>query len=720
MPSSRPLVTRFRALRPALGLALGIGAAAVLLNVAVARQLVRFGTEAQALAEGWIAHSAALATFQSTARDFRQAEARYALATDAAARVGPQAVLDSTAAVLDRTLVALAGFAADSIAARRTTALAAAWRQYAARHDEADALATGEGSPALAAFRAREPEYGAMLERATALQTALRSDAGQRARRNRGATRTSAVLLSASVLLTLGALALAESVRRNARARATAERRWRELTEQRIGIVWEVDARGRVRFVSAAGLDFIGASDAAVHGRRALALVHPEDRARLVRAARDAAATRSPLRDLEVRVVRPDGTVGWLALSGQPLAALDDDAGGFRGLAVDITRRTQAEAALAQGRRLEALGTLAGGVAHDLNNVFAAITGYAQLAKVQGRGAGVDEDLDAIEHASDRGATLVRRILQFARRQPTQRAPIDLGAVVAEVVTLLRPQLPAGVTVEVHDAGRPATVLADPAELHQVVVNVCGNALQAMRARGGTLRIALGVRAEQVELVVQDDGEGMAPAVLERALEPFYTTRGVGEGTGMGLAVVHGVVHALGGTLHLASREQVGTTVRIVLPHHVADGASVEGGVRGASTPSAEHRAPTSARVMVVDDDALVARTTTRGLARLGYRVETYAAPMDALAALRTDPTRADLLLTDLTMPGMTGLELIAAARAAGVRMPVLLCSGFLDEATARDARALGVVTLLDKPVAIDALAAAVEDALSATVAGDG
>ncbi|MCU0626668.1 MAG: response regulator [Gemmatimonadaceae bacterium] len=247
-----------------------------------------------------------------------------------------------------------------------------------------------------------------------------------------------------------------------------------------------------------------------------------------------------------------------------------------------------------------------------------------------------------------------------------------------------------------------AYVLADPAELHQVVVNIAANAVHAMRRRGGVLHITLTVRGDAVELVMRDEGEGMSPAVLERAVEPFFTTRPTGEGTGMGLAVAHGVVHGLGGTLALASREQVGTTVRVTLPHH-------RPGRDDATTTRSTPTGLAPRRVLVLDDDQLVLRTMTRILERAGHQVTGYTEPRTALMALVTDPGCADVIVTDLTMPGMTGLEFLAALRRADVRTPAIMCSGYLDEETARRARLLGVVQLFDKPVPHDQLVRAVE-----------
>ncbi len=693
MTSPSRLAERLRSARPALGLALAVGVASIVLTVAVARQLGGIGQDAGAFAERWIARAATLDDFEETLRGFRQGEARHALTPPSPERDSAAQALDRAIAAGDSLLAAVAGTGVPDEPEPALDTLRARWGGYVARHRAERPLAGGIDGAAIAAFRAREPAYTAVVDAGRRVGDGLRSGARRVVSRSRRTTIVSAALLAGSAVLTIAALALAELVRRSARARSEAERRWRGITEQPLGLVWEVGGDGRIRYASAATLAMLGRPAEAVLGERLVPLVHPDDRRAVARAVRTAVAERAPLRDLELRVLRPDGSVAWLAVTGQLLGRAAGRPSGIRGLAVDITRRMQAEQALGQGRRLEALGTLAGGVAHDLNNVLAAITGYAQLARMTGgASAAVLDDLLAIEQAADRGTTLVRRILQFARRQPTERTPVRVRTIVDEVVALLRPQLPPQVTIEVAGDARDAEVLADAAELHQAVVNVATNAVHAMRRRGGVLRIALAADAREVRLVIDDEGEGMAPAVLERALEPFFTTRGVGEGTGMGLAVVHGVVHALGGTLALDSRPGAGTSVRITLPRHVAPSVA-------APAAPAPVSGGTSRRVLLVDDDDLVARTLARTLERAGHVVECHAEAATALDALRAVPARADVIVTDLTMPGMTGLDLVRAMRETGVTAPVVLCSGYLDELTALEARLLGVVRLLDKPV---------------------
>jgi PAS domain S-box-containing protein len=711
-PITLPAGSSPRRANTAVILALAVGAAAIALNLLLARQLVQIGNDARALAETWISRSSTLATFEDGLRDFRQREARFALSVPGSERDAHARVLDSLTARNDSALGVLLKLddpVGDSAATRGTLLLQSWWREYQAQFVESRALPGGESSAALQAFRSREVRFQSLTTATRRAQESLRAGADRLALRNRRSTRTSSGLLGASLLLTLFAGALAELVRRSRRARAAAEQRWQDVADQSVGIVWELGPSGRVRFCSRSGAELLGEDPARITNRRAAHFVFAGDQRNAIEQMRDAARAGAPLRDLEVRVVRRDGAMRWLAISGQPLLTERGASDGFRGLAVDITRRAQAEQALAQSRRMEAVGTLAGGVAHDLNNVLTAVTGYAQLVQVElPRDHQAQSDLAAITSAADRGAALVRRVLQFARQRPTERQAVELSDLVHEVVQLLRPQLPPHVRVNLELPETESLVLADPTELHQVVVNIAANALHAMKDHGSTLGLRVGSQHDMVMLIVRDDGVGMSSDVLDRAMEPFFSTRDVGDGTGMGLSVAHGVVTALGGGLQLESVAGQGTTVTVTLPRARF--------TQETSAPSfaAELAGGPSLRVILIDDDIHVRQSVSRVLEMAGHDVTTYESARTALSDLHEDPSRADVIVTDLTMPVMNGLEFTAAMQGMPTAPPIIMCSGYLDRATSDQAKSLGIVALLDKPVGTSALLNALQSAVAA------
>lgn len=689
---------------------------AVALNVSLARQLLQIDNDARTLAESWISRSAALAAFDASLRDFRSGEARLALSTTAAEQQDHDVALHALSSRMDSILTRLRTL--DSAAGDRNSdaqvQVQAQWSAYSGMHHAAAREASGgETSAAMRRFREREGAYRGLATVTRQAQEAMLAGADRLAVRNQRSTRTSGGLLAASLLLTVAGIGLANLVLRSRRDRAVAMQRWQDVADQTVGIVWELDRSGRFRFCSRSGSELLGIPVDALLGRHALRFVVSGDRRNALEVARG-----SQVRDLEVRVVRPDGAVRWLAVSGQRLSGSGSTFDGFRGLAVDITRRAQAEEALAQRRRLEAIGTLAGGVAHDLNNVLTAVNGYAQLMQSElPTSHPAQHDLSAITEAAARGSALVRRVLQFARHSPAQRQAVEVAELVHEVIRLLRPQQPAHVKVLVHLPDTACHVLADATELHQVVLNIVVNALRALTKTGSRLTITVRTTDRDVELTVADDGEGMRPDVLERAFEPFFTTRAVGEGTGMGLAMAHGIVTAAGGRMSIASELGVGTTVRVELPRADLPGVARASGVETAVSERV-------LRVLFVDDDPQVRNTVTRLMAAAGHEVEAFAGAPAALDALRADPARADVILTDYSMPLMNGMEFTAAVRARGLTLPIVMSSGYLDRSASEEARRVGVTAMLDKPVQTSALlrtlTASVSESAVGAVSGGG
>jgi signal transduction histidine kinase/DNA-binding response OmpR family regulator len=385
-----------------------------------------------------------------------------------------------------------------------------------------------------------------------------------------------------------------------------------------------------------------------------------------------------------------------------------------------------------RSQKLEALGTLAGGIAHDFNNLLATIAANAELARAEAPAA-VAERIDEITTAAARARALVRQILTFGRQRPPQVERVQVEAVAAEVVRQLAASAPPGATVTLDAAPELPAIDGDPTQVHQVLMNLGTNALQALGGAGGGVRVALDVdapadashpaRGERgpawLRIRVIDDGEGMDEATAARAFEPFFTTKGVGKGTGLGLSVTHGVVTAHGGTVDFHSVPGRGTTFTVRLPVPPGaptgpapaptgpapaptrttdgEGAGAQDRARAPSPPPGEERAARSARVLLVDDEAALQRVHRQMLARLGHAPSTFDDPRAALDALRADPCAYDVVVTDLNMPGMNGLELAREVRRLRPSLPVLLISGHLavDDDALGDA---GVRFVLEKP----------------------
>jgi two-component system cell cycle sensor histidine kinase/response regulator CckA len=396
------------------------------------------------------------------------------------------------------------------------------------------------------------------------------------------------------------------------------------------------------------------------------------------------------------------------------------------GVLEDITeeRRAEQERAelelhLRQSQKLEALGTLAGGIAHDFNNILTAIVMNQELAMMDlTNPAELTERLSEIGRASNRARDLVRQILTFSRHQSSQaRTRQRLAPIVQEAMGLVRSSLPATIEIEQDFSPDAPRVMADGTQVHQIVMNLCTNAAHAMRDRPGRIAVRL-ARSEidaahaqpgldpgcYAHLAISDNGHGMDESVLSRIFEPFFTTKGPGEGTGLGLAVVHGIVKDHGGGIFVRSRRGEGTTFDIFFP---------EATEAGSAKPFAE-APPVGGRgesVLVVDDELAVGSVVGRMLRKLGYRVEVFTDPEAGLARFHAAPADFDVVLTDRTMPRLTGPELIARVRAVRPEMPAMLMSGLNNPAPADEAR----YQQLTKPINLTELAHAIRIALAET-----
>lgn len=409
-----------------------------------------------------------------------------------------------------------------------------------------------------------------------------------------------------------------------------------------------------------------------------------------------------------------------LALTISPVTDGSGNITHYLAVGRDVGRETQLEAQLRQSQKLEAIGTLAGGIAHDFNNILSAILGYTQLAIAElSDKPDVVRDLGEVLRAGYRAQELVRQILTFSRRSEGEARPVRLDLVVREALKLLRASIPPNVDIQEDVDRSGATVLADEVQLHQVIMNLCTNAYQAMEETGGTLKVILepvevdGAFAKAsadlapgryLRLSVQDTGHGMDAETMEHIFDPFFTTKPQGKGTGLGLATVYGIVRNCGGTITVYSEVGKGTTFHVYFPRIDAE-AAVEM-EENASAPRGSGE-----RVLLVDDEEAVAELTHRVLARLGYEVLVRRNSKDALAAFQAHPDQFDAVVTDHAMPYMTGLELALEIKSIRTDIPIILMTGF-SEGLDKKADILGIAAIVRKPFSPLQLAQALHAAL--------
>jgi PAS domain S-box-containing protein len=411
--------------------------------------------------------------------------------------------------------------------------------------------------------------------------------------------------------------------------------------------------------------------------------------------------------DHHTALIARDGSEVPIADSGAPIRSDDGTLHGVVLVFRDVSEHQQLEEQLRQAQKIEAIGTLAGGIAHDFNNILAAIFGYAELAMTdESLTSGVRPYLEHVLTAGKRARDLVQQILAFSRRTEAARRPVQLHLLVQEALTLIRASLPSTIEVRPYLAQDAGAVLADATQIHQVLINLCANAEYAMRQTGGVLEVHLeaievGTRSggawsdlmpgSYVRLTVRDTGPGIAPDVITRIFEPFFTTKGPGEGTGMGLSVIHGIVTSHGGAITVASVPGQGATFEVYLPRIKAASAD--------SSSQAEEPLPKGkGRVLLVDDEATVAYLEQSLLERLDYEVVVCFSSVEALEAFRATPQRFDLVITDQTMPLMTGDALTRAVRRIRPDIPIILCTGFSHMIDAESAKAFGINAWLAKP----------------------
>jgi len=387
----------------------------------------------------------------------------------------------------------------------------------------------------------------------------------------------------------------------------------------------------------------------------------------------------------------------------------------------DVTERVELEKQLRQAQKMEAIGTLAGSIAHDFNNMLTPILGYSELALTRLFPSDpLATDLQQISKAARRARDLVQQILAFSRQAPHEKKPFQPHLVVQEALKLLRVSLPSTIEISEEIPPESGTILADPTQLHQIIMNLCTNAYHAMRESGGILGVSLEkvtiedagrgatselVPGDYVVIEVSDTGCGMEKKTLAHIFDPYFTTKAKGEGTGLGLSVVHGIVKSYRGQITVSSEPGKGTRFHVYLPR-IAETPSLAEAADSETIPTGTER------LLVVDDEGVITTMLEVILTHLGYQVTVANNSQEALARIAQDPSAFDLLITDMTMPHLTGLELTTKALAIRSDLPIILCTGFSELINKEQARALGIRAYLMKPVSVYELALAVRKAL--------
>ncbi|NVM22504.1 MAG: PAS domain S-box protein [Desulfobacterales bacterium] len=468
-----------------------------------------------------------------------------------------------------------------------------------------------------------------------------------------------------------------------------------------------IDQDGMIKFANPKAEELFGYSEAELAKIPFTNLVYLDDRHFVLERLESGAKVRDLPGTYSFRIVNRAGEQIWGEMNTAPMSWEGRPATLM--FIRDRTEQKKLEDQLRHSQRLEAIGTLAGGIAHDFNNILSAVIGNAEMALYDPQdAASVQYCLEQVHKAGHRAKDLVAQILAFSRQQEHEPKPLRLSPIVKETLKLLRASLPTTIKIRQNIRNESGPVLASPTQIHQVLMNLCTNAAHAMRENGGVLEVSLanvdnvgpdsGVAPDfdlspraYVELTVSDTGHGMDPIIMERMFEPYFTTKGKTEGAGLGLAVAHGIVKSHGGAINVQTEPGKGTTFHVYLPRLENDATQETG------TPDRIQTG--NERILFVDDEELIVDLGQRMLESLGYEVVAKTNSMEAMEIFHAKPERFDLVITDQTMPDMTGTRMAEELMRIRPDIPIILCTGYSEIITPEEVKEIGIREFVMKPL---------------------
>ncbi|PKN10556.1 MAG: hypothetical protein CVU72_00805 [Deltaproteobacteria bacterium HGW-Deltaproteobacteria-7] len=490
--------------------------------------------------------------------------------------------------------------------------------------------------------------------------------------------------------------------------RRKAEEKYRGIFENAVMGIFQTTPEGRIIDANSSFARILGYESpeevvSMINDMERQVYANPQNRLDLIRLINE----HDTFMGQEVQLLKKDGSPVFVYASGR---AVRDGTGNllyYEGTIQDITDRRRLESQLRQAQKMEAIGTLAGGVAHDFNNILASMMGFTEMAAKETRQDVRRKYHDRVLQACARAKNLVNQILAFSRRREQESRPLDIKLILTEALSLLRATLPATIEIKQQITREETYVLADPTQIHQIMMNLCTNAAHAMREKGGLLDIQLSdieiLNPEQfshldlpvgsyVQLFVRDTGHGIDAAIQDKIFDPFFTTKKTKEGTGLGLSVVYGIVKSCGGAIDVQSTVGQGTTFTIYLPGvHPANHTE--------ETDREEADLPGNERILFVDDEEALVSMAEAFFESLGYSITATVSSAEALRLFREKPDQFDLVITDMTMPEITGAELARALLKIHPGLPIILCTGYSDSINMDQVRKLNIREFVLKPV---------------------
>ncbi len=457
------------------------------------------------------------------------------------------------------------------------------------------------------------------------------------------------------------------------------------------------------------------------------ALIHRNDK-ELYNSANDELVNTGKVNQLEYRVMKKNGTYIYVEDNRFLVDKTVKQKLRVIGYIKDITKiktateeKQKREKQRRHAQKMEAIGTMAGGIAHDFNNILHAIIGFSQASfKFAQPETKLHHNLNTLCQVAFRGAGLVKQILTFSRQDDEVLCPMDISGIIKEVLRLVRASTPTSIDIVQNIQSNLGTVMADPTQVHQVLMNLCNNAAHAMKESGGTLTVKLEKTDEidngkedippddhlgYLKLTVADTGSGIAEDHLERIFDPYFTTKDVDEGSGLGLSVVHGIIKNHKGKINVISKPEMGTVFHIYFPQ-VDRKPSTLNPLKSISTNKSEH-------ILLVDDEPHVVEAHKQNLTNLGYKVTGFIDSKQALEFFQAHPDDVDLIFTDMTMPSLTGDKLAIEAKKTRENIPVIICTGYSDKMNEEKAKSLGIDSFIMKPIFRDDLLKCISEVLN-------
>jgi len=504
-----------------------------------------------------------------------------------------------------------------------------------------------------------------------------------------------------------------------------SEERYRNLFENAHEAIF-VAQDGNLVFLNSRTATQLGYSIEELKSKSFIDFIHPDDREMVIGIHIKRMRGKDLPNIYSFRVLHRDGSIRWVELNAVLINWHEKPA--TLNFMTDITKRLHAEEEKArlekqlfQSQKMEAIGTMAGGVAHDFNNILGAIIGYAEMAMEEDQNNTRKKYLQETLNGAERAKDLVKQILTFSRKDSQEKKLLNINLLLKEAVKFLRASIPATIEIKQQLTKETCNIMADPTQMHQIIMNLCTNATHAMKRTGGIMKVELAnIEISQgdlkstpdlqpgpyIKLTVSDSGHGIDTDNIHRIFDPFFTTKSIDEGTGLGLSVVYGIVKNHGGFINVTSKIDEGTTFNVCLPRIIQEEATI-GKMSGSIIGGTE-------RILFVDDEPTLVDVGTHILTGLGYEVTGVMSSVEAQDLFHTKPQSFDLVITDMTLPKMNGIVLARKILKIRPDIPIILCSGIRESDTEEQAKSLGIRAYLTKPLARKELARVVRDTLDA------